>query len=228
MAKRSGLAWKVCYAVLIPALMIGLLSCGSDNTPAPSGSVTPIGQATPMGGIVVTPVPIQSNSATEVATTTVVATTAAATTPSPAPGTNSLTVPKYPNFKAAATGAPLEARLTTELVGSKTASNTLQLFTTDSSFEEVVKYYDKILGDAGYVKAGNQSVSSVGTLKIKNGEIIGYALGGSNPNRVALVNLGIVTDNFISQLNSAELTAFKLNVGDHLVGLINNVPPGLG
>ena len=223
--KLSGLI--VCSLVLL--VTIG--ACGDNSTPI-AGNI--IGEsATTTAGVVATATGMVAQAAateTPAPIPTVNPNAAPAITTAPAEGSQSggsQTVPNYPNFRIATLGLPLEQRLTGLPVGSTKPAN-VYFFTTNSSFEDVTAYYDKQLSGIGYTKAGRQNLASLGGIKLNGGLATGYTKGGTNSKQITLVNAGIITQNFFAQLSTAELNAVKLNLGDRLVILFDNVPLGLG
>lgn len=238
-ANFSSFKQRAMLGMLLFVLLLWMASCDSQSqTAVPAGQNSPATGTAGVGvGTMVAGTQVAASAATvTVATTTAattttaasaVATTAAAATPN-VPGVSGTTtqdVPNPPNSKPADVGNPLEKRFTSQLLSNTASSSSIRFFATGSSFEDIVKYYDKALGDAGYRKQGLQQVTSIGNLRVPDGAIAGYAQDGK---RVAIVNAGVVNDNFIAQLSSAELTAENLRQGDRLIIILENVPAGLG
>jgi hypothetical protein len=229
---------QVAYLLVwLPVMLLIITACGNEATNPTNTAFAPVDQTSPTTNATTgsgSGTPQVAAAATDTPAATATATTATNTpqaTPSLAPaiqGINGQTVPDFPGLKPAQPGQPLEQRFESQLVGAGGGNATARFFTTTAKFEEIVSYYDKQLAAAGFTKEGQQNLNAVGNLRLMNGAIVGYNLGGANPKRVALVNAGPITDNFISQLNTAELTAFNLPRGENLIIILENVPVGLG
>lgn len=164
------------------------------------------------------------------ATSLPVATSAPITTTTPVGGSQgggSQTIPAYPNLRAADLGLPLELRLAGLPAGSARPTN-VRFFTTNNSFEDVVSYYDRELPNVGYGKAGRQNLATLGGIRLNSGSVVGYNRTDKSARQISLINAGIINQNFFAQLSTAELNSVRLNLGDRLVILFDNVPVGLG
>jgi hypothetical protein len=237
---------------LLLALVLALLTaCGDEPTATPTGATASPSAATtaqnnPSGGTVVAP--------TVIVATTPAFTTAVATTPpttaaaSPAVGQAQnqgqttlapglLSVAPKPSYKAITVNAQLQDQLKTSMLGSNAALGSAQYFTTRDSFDSVIAYYDGALGK-NYQRIGTQNIQNLGgqlsNLALPNGVVVGYrrvasAPADGSPANIALVNIGPVTTSFLNQLRSiAPDVAGQITVGDRLILVLYNVPPGLG
>lgn len=233
---------------LLLALVMALLTaCGDQPTTTPTGataSPSTTTQNNPSGGTVVAP--------TVIIATTPAATTVAATTPPTTAATNPavagqagqptlapglLSVAPKPSYKTVTVNAQLQDQLKTSMLGSNAAFGSAQYFTTRDSFDSVIAYYDGALGK-NYQRIGTQNIQNLGgqlsNLALPNGVVAGYrrvasAPADGSPAEIALVNIGPVTTAFLNQLRSiAPDVAGQITVGDRLIIVLYNVPPGLG
>jgi hypothetical protein len=152
-----------------------------------------------------------------------------------APGLSSVGL--KPGYKSITVNPQLQDQLKTSLLGSNAAFGSTQYFTTRDSFDSIIAYYDGALGK-NYQRIGSQRLPNLGgpfsNLSLPNGVDVGYrrvanAPADGSPTNIALINVGPVTTSFLNQLKSvAPDVAGQITVGDRLIIVLYNVPPGLG